>query len=46
MNIGDTISWETISGKYLGIVEEIDNEVLYVRMPDGSLKTTEWYYEE
>lgn len=40
--IGDVYHWEIIGGEvYHGLVEEIDSNVLYVRLDNGELKTVE-----
>lgn len=36
VGVGDTIRWETITGEKLqGVIEEMDSNVAYVRLPGG-----------
>lgn len=43
-NLGYTYSWETVDGtKYEGVVIDIDNECIYVKLDDGTIKVTEHY---
>ena len=43
-NLGSKYSWETANGKkYEGRIVAVDDECLYVRLEDGTIKVTEYY---